>query len=951
MIDIKTNKKIVKVYNISDLHADTPENKSWVENHCIRTRKCTKKFTFPLQNSLNSQSNTEFNPNSVSDSPSALTSPFNSSNIDDDLEDEEDIFKVMILPGDVASSLKVILEIWSILVPQYDAVCYVPGNHDLWLHNSNLPYISKLKQGTKLNIENFSNFNFSPNLSTYNSNNSTPLNSSNKSSTNNVFNFLEEDTCKDSLEKFNYLLKLAKDYGVYVDPIRIIFDYDQHYNETNLNLKRNINNKASDIPKLITSNLNHFSSLTPKNKSSTSFLKHFSSFSAKNSKDNSYYSFNDNATEEELFNDIYRDPNTNNIQKNDMDYDFIRYEPNDVDVDSDTNSVDDVSRSRSNSSTSSFSSTPMASSIGPIYFPSNSKNHLKTINDSSPTIEYQNLTFPPSHEHYLLIIPLFSWYHESWDVEPDLTHQSITEMESIFPFHHSWTDFSKCIWPEEITKKKLTPEILNNFSSLAEFNNNLNKTDIVPHYFSQLNKSTIEEYQQHFRLKGSKDNTTVITFSHFVPNSNLYPEKKFLLQPLLSKVVGSKYLQEEIKLISPNLHIFGHTHVPIDLTLDGIRYLQWPLGYKRERVKDLQKNKEHIDAPKIGVEITNKNFQSLNSTYLCSCVYDNPPLCIFDSSISYENSQCICSCHNKETIIATPKNEKADISNSNLSSASTTPSISPTSSPLGGSTINSIGPCSCNCNGFNNKGSWGIPIDLLSRSTFFSNYYMNETRINDPLSEPHPSYIEKRNHYLSHPLLPNSTSNSNIAVPGTSNSTTPSLASSSSSSNYSSNLSISIPSNNPSAPNSISKINSFKLSAPPTYSPYNAATTTTNTTTSNSSNYTPLSPGPFSSRINTSLDSPSPGFTPRIHRLGTTSSTPINSSSTNTPTLTPKRSFCPTNTSGFNISNKPLIRTSASTYNIKSLSSSSSTPSSFKQTSSFDNNSCISKSSDSLKKN
>jgi len=33
------------------------------------------------------------------------------------------------------------------------------------------------------------------------------------------------------------------------------------------------------------------------------------------------------------------------------------------------------------------------------------------------------------------------------------------------------------------------------------------------------------------------------------------------------------------------LHLFGHTHIPIDLDLEGIRYLQWPLGYSREADK------------------------------------------------------------------------------------------------------------------------------------------------------------------------------------------------------------------------------------------------------------------------------------------------------------------------------------------------------------------------------
>jgi hypothetical protein len=26
------------------------------------------------------------------------------------------------------------------------------------------------------------------------------------------------------------------------------------------------------------------------------------------------------------------------------------------------------------------------------------------------------------------------------------------------------------------------------------------------------------------------------------------------------------------------VHVFGHTHLPLELTLDGVRYTQWSLG-------------------------------------------------------------------------------------------------------------------------------------------------------------------------------------------------------------------------------------------------------------------------------------------------------------------------------------------------------------------------------------
>ena len=33
----------------------------------------------------------------------------------------------------------------------------------------------------------------------------------------------------------------------------------------------------------------------------------------------------------------------------------------------------------------------------------------------------------------------------------------------------------------------------------------------------------------------------------------------------------------------PDIHAFGHTHIPIDQTIGGVRYVQWALGTPREQ--------------------------------------------------------------------------------------------------------------------------------------------------------------------------------------------------------------------------------------------------------------------------------------------------------------------------------------------------------------------------------
>ena len=75
----------------------------------------------------------------------------------------------------------------------------------------------------------------------------------------------------------------------------------------------------------------------------------------------------------------------------------------------------------------------------------------------------------------------------------------------------------------------------------------------------------------------------IISLSHMVPRQELIPEKRMLLQPSLHKVSGSDPLEAQIRRLMPDVHVFGHTHLNMDLTLDGIRYVQWPLGTPREQ--------------------------------------------------------------------------------------------------------------------------------------------------------------------------------------------------------------------------------------------------------------------------------------------------------------------------------------------------------------------------------
>lgn len=153
------------------------------------------------------------------------------------------------------------------------------------------------------------------------------------------------------------------------------------------------------------------------------------------------------------------------------------------------------------------------------------------------------------------IIPLFSWYHKSFDKEKDITNVQIPSLQM------ACKDYHACKWPSELTR------------------------DIaLAHFFDMLNEKnhrTIKEIR--------RTSDELITFSHFVPRQELCPEKRMLFYPNLPKIIGSDYLEARVRSIHGDngsesaCHVFGHTHFCWDAVLDGVRYVQAPLAYPRER--------------------------------------------------------------------------------------------------------------------------------------------------------------------------------------------------------------------------------------------------------------------------------------------------------------------------------------------------------------------------------
>jgi predicted phosphohydrolase len=157
----------------------------------------------------------------------------------------------------------------------------------------------------------------------------------------------------------------------------------------------------------------------------------------------------------------------------------------------------------------------------------------------------------------LWVVPVWSWYHASWDTEPDVL--------GAYPIEKVMMDFHACDW-----------------SSVPHLR--ASGDDSVARHFDEMNDA--DEYR--IALEGIREDRVngqgvfVVTFSHFLPFQELLPEKRFLFYPNLAKASGSDHLARRVEAIRPDCHVFGHTHFTQDQRMNGTRFVQWPLGYPKE---------------------------------------------------------------------------------------------------------------------------------------------------------------------------------------------------------------------------------------------------------------------------------------------------------------------------------------------------------------------------------
>jgi predicted phosphodiesterase len=138
------------------------------------------------------------------------------------------------------------------------------------------------------------------------------------------------------------------------------------------------------------------------------------------------------------------------------------------------------------------------------------------------------------HLGALSIVPLLGWYDHSFgDPTPQLAQ--------------TWADYHACRWPAGFDVRD------------------------VAAYFATLNEPLL-----------ATRNTTVISFSHFLPRIDVMPASIPPAKRILYPVLGTSRLERQIRQLRPSLHVYGHSHVNRRVTIDGVSYINNAFGYPGE---------------------------------------------------------------------------------------------------------------------------------------------------------------------------------------------------------------------------------------------------------------------------------------------------------------------------------------------------------------------------------
>ncbi len=161
-------------------------------------------------------------------------------------------------------------------------------------------------------------------------------------------------------------------------------------------------------------------------------------------------------------------------------------------------------------------------------------NSLDKFNRILKTARDLGVHTNPLELENLVIVPLLGWY--------DYSLAPLSEK-----LKTAWTDYKACVWPDEFDDQRITE------------------------YFLALN-----------RFPAATDGKIVISFSHFLPRIDLMPsfipEHKRLVFPVL----GTSQLENHIRKLRSDIHVYGHSHVNRQVVMENTVYINNAFGYPHE---------------------------------------------------------------------------------------------------------------------------------------------------------------------------------------------------------------------------------------------------------------------------------------------------------------------------------------------------------------------------------
>lgn len=133
-----------------------------------------------------------------------------------------------------------------------------------------------------------------------------------------------------------------------------------------------------------------------------------------------------------------------------------------------------------------------------------------------------------------LVVPLLGWYDYSFGVPCD-------ELRAM------WMDYRACRWPDALDAGQVTQ------------------------HFLRMNPGVLPN--------GAR---RVVTFSHFLPRIDLIPFFVPRAMRRLDPVLGSDGIEQQLRALGADLHVYGHSHINRRVSIDGVVYVNNAFGYPQE---------------------------------------------------------------------------------------------------------------------------------------------------------------------------------------------------------------------------------------------------------------------------------------------------------------------------------------------------------------------------------